>query len=143
MKTIEWFPASVTIGFFVGVLPALILYLITRMEMKLALPLCADHQQERKKLIYGWVIVVVLCIPVAIMLGYAIGSGSSIGSDRGVGWGSLVGFIVFIIALAKTNRARNVLLPIEINESGGRFKKASQAFLSQIPNEAHAVGRVS
>ena len=105
--------------------------------MTLALPLCPDHQQQRKKLIFGWAILLVLCIPVAMIMG------SAVGGARGKGLGLLVDLIVFIIALAKLNRARNVLLPIQIDESGGRFKKASEAFLSQIPNETRAVGRVS
>ena len=91
--------------------------------MKLALPLCAAHQEQREGLIYGWVMATVGCVPVAMMLGYAIGSGSSLGSDRGVGLGSLVGLILFIIALVKSNHVRNVLLPIKLTIRVGSSKK--------------------
>jgi hypothetical protein len=97
--------------------------------MTLALPLCADHQQQRKKLLYGWAIVLALCIPVAAKIG------SVIGNDPGAGWGLLVGLVVFFIALYKLICTLNVLDPIRIAELGGMFNCASQAFLRQIPDQ--------
>lgn len=129
----RWHEPWIAIFIFLGLLPYVIAAAITSKKMHVAIPLCVTHQKRRKNLLIVGLALLVLCTPVGISIGRAIGG------PEDVGWSILVGLIVFISALVVLLPMRSVLRPVRIDEFGGRFQKAGRVFLSLIPQSHQAV----
>jgi len=131
-KTFKWHPPWIIVFIFLGLLPFFIAAAVTTKKLDIALTLCVAHQKRRKTLLFVGLALLVLCIPVGISIGRV--------SPEDVGWYLLAGLILFITALVVLLPMRSVLRPVQIDEVGGRFEKASRAFLNLIPDTSQAIG---
>ena len=104
----------------------IIVALIVRKQMELNVPLCDRHHAERKRYSLLGALFLLGALPVGIFIGTAFNDA------EGFAW--LTGFGMFITGVVFHILAGKYLRPKKIDEQGGIFTGASEAFLNQLPN---------
>lgn len=109
---------------FPGLLIYAIVALFIRKKMELNVPLCDAHHSDRKRYNLLGAVMLIGFIPVAIMLATVLKM------DAGIAW--LVGLGMFIAGVVFFSKA-TFLKPTKIDEQGGTFQGADEAFLKLLP----------
>ena len=108
---------------FPGLLIYAIVAMIVRKQMELNLPLCETHHADRKRYKLLGTLMILGCIPAGIVLGVYV--------SEGLGWatGTLM-FLASVVFYVMTNMG---IGPRKIDEYGGEFRGACDAFLDKLP----------
>ncbi len=125
-KTISWVPTWVHFTILLQLLPYLIIYLSVRKQADLAIPLCQEHEDKRKKNTrLSWVLVIG---GLMLMMGCVVASDT----PRLVLAILLLG-VTSLITGAVLSVKGNVVRPVKIDNYYVWLKKVSPELLSALP----------
>jgi hypothetical protein len=125
-KKFYWHTQWIFLLVLLNIVVYLIVALIVRKQMELNVPLCDKHHAERKRYNLLGALFTLGALPVGIFIGTAFNDA------EGFAW--LTGFGMFVAGVVFLILAGKYLRPKKIDDQGGIFTGASEAFLTQLPN---------
>ena len=108
---------------FPGLLIYAIVAIIVRKQMELNVPLCDGHHADRRRNLLIGTLMLIGCIPVGVILGAYV--------SETLGW--VTGPLMFHVSLVFFSMGSLGFGPKKIDDFGGEFRGACEAFLSQLP----------
>ena len=113
--------------YFMILFPGLLIYaivvLIVRKQMELNLPICDAHHADRKRYSLLATLMLLGAIPAGLLLGNYF--------SETLGW--VTGVLMFVVAVVFYGRAGLGIAPKKIDDFGGEFRGACDAFLDKLP----------
>lgn len=134
LKRFSWAPPWVLILFFVaGLIPWLIVWLITTKRMSIEAPLCFQHRNHWKwrRSYIGFGFLVWVCLGIAT--GVVLSELADKEYNEEIAFGMLIAFVVWIISAALISH--NGIRPEEIRDNRMVLVNVSRAFADAVEDE--------
>ncbi|HAB15493.1 MAG TPA: DUF4339 domain-containing protein [Verrucomicrobiota bacterium] len=129
-RKLQWIPPWVYLLLFCGLLPLLIVALITRQTGEAEISLCERHRQRRARVIgIGWVAVL---LGLAGWIGGCAYTINQVGDSRGV-VAVAFGILISLIGWVVVSSAASVLAPRKIDADRLHLRGCCPEFLGDLP----------
>jgi len=125
-KKFSWHPPALYVLLFLGPLLYLIIALIVRKNVSLSVPLCAQHDEARRRKSWIGGILLVACLPLPIALANVIPG------DMITGVSILLGAAMFLVGLIVLNLAAPLKATM-IDDYWVEFSGAGPGFMALLP----------
>ncbi len=119
-----WLNPPLYLLIFLGLVGWIVMAVLTK-SAQVQIPLCESHIGMRKQRTIAAIALLVACLPLGILIGNVIPG------DAGVGWGMLVGLVLFFAGLVAV-KLRNPLGATHIDDYTVTLRGVHSSILAQL-----------